>query len=91
VRDVRAEAGANGEEKAWGLFFDFAGGDGLAQLGDADGRAAMLALNLFAAHIIGDGQNLPALQVGADDLDGHNLHIGRLSVRLELAAFAGRL
>jgi hypothetical protein len=63
-----------------GLLFDFTGGgDGLAKLGDADGSVAMLAFNLFTAHIVRDGQNLPALQVGADDLDGHNIHIGRLS------------
>jgi hypothetical protein len=75
-----------------GLLFDFTGGgDGLAKLGDANGRIAMLTFHLLAAHVIGDGQNLPALQVGANDLNGHNIHIGRLSVRLELAAFAERL
>ena len=51
----------------------YAGGE---RAGGASGTRtvvlAVLALDLFAAHVIGDGQNLPALQIWADDLNGHS-------------------
>ena len=59
------------------------GGYRLANLRHPERRLAILALYLFPANFIRYGQNLPALKIRANDLNGHAGNIGQSSTQLE--------
>jgi hypothetical protein len=55
----------------------------LANFRHTERRLAILALHLFPANFIRNRQNLPALKIRANDLNGHAGNIGQSSTQLE--------